>query len=260
MARSGTTVTFQALQGHPNVRALMDEVRVSPFFTRGLEVFTTGGANDYEKDHGMGLLVDALTLIPCSIASPQLMGYGGLPESPKSPSVLANGLKTALSGSADAVQFVEAMTKRASLQDFAVIRVDRRDLVAQFTSLARALNLGVWHSHTNPGAARSSPGATDQPMTIDPAEFAIYCRDALDARRELDRLNATHRVFALDYERDIDTGDRSIYRRMFEFLSLPPIDPTWMRSTKVSPPVESYVTNARELYDLAARLQDEYAT
>ena len=37
MARSGTTVTLQALQGHPDVRTAMDEIRVDPFFTRGID-------------------------------------------------------------------------------------------------------------------------------------------------------------------------------------------------------------------------------
>jgi hypothetical protein len=61
MARSGTTVTHRALYGHPKVCALDDEIRVDPFFTRGIEAFTVGGANPWERENGSLQLFDALT-------------------------------------------------------------------------------------------------------------------------------------------------------------------------------------------------------
>lgn len=254
MARSGTTVTFQAVQGHPDVRASMDEIRVSPFFTRGLGVFTTSGDNPWERDHGLHLLLDAMTLIPDAPPGKDLLGFGGSVEHPKSARVLANGIKVALENQQDAEQFAEAFRTRTSLRDVYLVRVDRRDLVAQHASLYRAVRSGVWHSFYQVAPALKDAKG---PFAIPPEEFERYCRECLAARAVLDRLRESHRVFEIDYERDVDGGDGSVYRRMFEFLSLPPIAPTWMHSTKVSPPVESYVTNARELYEIAARMQDE---
>jgi len=40
--RSGSTLIHLLLKGHPNIVALNDELKVSPFFTKGISTFTFG--------------------------------------------------------------------------------------------------------------------------------------------------------------------------------------------------------------------------
>ena len=130
MARSGTTVTHQALQGHPNVRSSMDELKVAPFFTSGIAAFTVSGANPFEQDNGYGLLLDALTLIPCEQRGLDVLGYGGTDAHPKG-DVLANGIKVAVGSAEEAETLVAALQRHPSLHELAIVRVHRADLVAQ---------------------------------------------------------------------------------------------------------------------------------
>jgi hypothetical protein len=251
MARSGTTVTLQALQGHPDVRTAMDEIRVDPFFTRGIGAFTVSGQNDWEREHGMGLLIDALSLIPGAEGDPKLMGYGGTKAHPKSDRVRANGLKVALGSALEARQLVDAMQENESLREVALIRVHRDDLVAQYASLVRAMRSGVWHSFFKTPASIEHP---EGPFTIPADEFEVYCRDCVTVRAQLDRLKWTHPMLDVSYERDIEAKGIGAFGRVFEFLSLPAIEAVWIGSTKVAPPVAAFVTNWEQLYDIAAKL------
>lgn len=253
MARSGTTVTHQALQGHPNVRSNMDEVKVDPFFTRGLASFTVGGQNEYERDHGYGLMIDALTLIPCDLRTPGLMGYGGLEDVPKG-EVLANGIKVAVGNAKQAEQVVSALTGHASLGDLAVIRVIRRDLVAQHASLQRAVRTGRWHSFSQPTNKDVDPNA---PFEIPEEQFRGYCRDALVALDKLGALRATHRMLDLSYEDEIAALGSAAFHRVYEFLGVPEVDISWIGSKKVAPSVDRYVTNAARLYEVQREEFDE---
>ena len=253
MARSGTTVTHQALQGHPNVRSNMDEVKVDPFFTRGLASFTVGGQNDYERDHGYGLMIDALTLIPCSMRTPGLMGYGGLEDVPKG-EVLANGIKVAVGNAKQAEMVVSALTGHTSLAELAVIRVIRRDLVAQHASLQRAVRTGRWHSFSQPTNQGVAPNA---PFEIPEEQFRGYCRDAVVALEKLGELRGTHRLLDLSYEDEIAALGSDAFQRVFEFLGLPEVDISWIGSKKVAPSVDRYVTNAARLYEIQREEYDD---
>lgn len=253
MARSGTTVTHQALQGHPNVRSNMDEVKVDPFFTRGLASFTVGGQNEYERDHGYGLMIDALTMIPCSLRTPGLMGYGGLEEVPKG-DVLANGIKVAVGNAEQAQMVVAALTSHASLADLVVIRVIRRDLVAQHASLQRAVRTGRWHSFSEQTNNGVDPNA---PFEIPEEHFRGYCRDAIVALEKLGELSSSHVMLDLSYEDEIAAMGTEAFQRVYEFLGLPAVDISWIGSKKVAPSVDRYVTNAARLYEIQREEYDE---
>lgn len=248
MARSGTTVTHRALQGHPNVKSSMDEFRVAPFFTQGIAAFTVSGKNRFERDNAYDLLFDAVTMIPCSLRGPHLMGYGGTDEYPKG-EILANGLKVAVSTVPEAEELVRSLTEFASFRDFAIILVERKDLVAQCASLTRAMRTGRWHSFFKTEGQVENP---DAPFEIPEGQFDFYLQEAAAIHAAFDRLAGTHRTLTLSYEDEIAKLGPAAFRRVHSFLGLPEVLPTWLGSEKVAPPVESFLLNHERLHEMLA--------
>lgn len=246
MARSGTTVTHQALQGHPNVMSSMDELKVSPFFTKGVSIFTVSGVNDWERDHGYEQLLDAMTMIPCTLKGPHLMGYGGTEQQPKG-KILANGVKVAIGSLGEAEDLAAAMTKYRSLKDVVLIRVERRDLVAQFASLQRAMRSGRWHSFYKTAPTVPNP---DAPFEISEDDFHYYCKEAIGIRTAFDQIASTHAVHEISYEDGIQKSGKAVFQKLFDFLGLPKVDPTWLDSEKVAPPLDKFITNTKRLYKI----------
>lgn len=248
MARSGTTVTHQALQGHPNVMSAMDEIKADPFFSKGYAVFTVSGTNDWERDHGYGLLIDALSMIPCRLRGEHLMGFGGTEQHPKG-EILANGLKMAIGSPLEAQLFADAMTRFASLQQVHVILVERRDLVAQCASLMRAMRSGRWHSFFQTDPTVPDPDAS---FAIPEDEFRDYCQQAAAVKEAFARVSSGRRVLRISYEDDIVARGVESFGSLFAFLGLPFVEPSWVASTKVAPPLERFITNTKQLYRILA--------
>lgn len=248
MPRSGTTVTHRALQGHPNVMTMMDELKVEPLFTEGVSGFTVSGNNEHQRDHGYGMLIDALSMVPCSRRGVDVMGYGGTDEYPKR-ETLANGAKLVVSSPRETKKLVEALQQRPSLSELNIIRVVRNDLVAQCASLERARRSGRWHSFFTKEGQEKKSGSADS-FEIDEEEFIIYRDSSHRIQAKLDKLGDTHPHLVLSFEDQIVSKGPEAFLPMLDFLGLPRITPTWLASSKVSPPVRDYVTNADRLYEL----------
>ncbi len=246
MARSGTTVIQQALQGHPNVRSSMDELKVAPFFTKGIAVFTVSGVNDFERDNGYGVLIDALSMIPCGLKGMHLLGYGGTEAVPKA-TALANGVKVAVGSQAEAEDLAKAFETHESLRDVAVVRIERRDLVAQFASLQRAMRSGRWHSFYHAQPTVSDPNA---PFECSGNDFHFYCQEAIAIRAAFDRIGKCCKMVQISYEDEIAKDVSKASGRVFQFLGLPVVAPTWLGSEKVAPPLATFVTNTKRLYEI----------
>jgi hypothetical protein len=243
MARSGTTATHNAIFGHPNVCAMADEFRVDPFFTKGIACFTVGGKNTWERKVNYDALFDAVTKYPVGKPDPEgkrLIAYNGTPSVPKREN-LAHGLKVAIPSAEDAKNLVD------SLQDFfprmRIIHVRRADWVAQFASLERAQSTGVWHTREERPAASQS----DEKLTLSTQKFSAYLKMATEVEQQLHRLHESHAVCEFSYEQDLLPNDPRRAHRLFEFLDLEGMDPTWMRLTKTAPPLEDFVANVDEL-------------
>ena len=253
MARSGTTATHAAIYGHPNICAMADEVRVSPFFTSGVASFTVGGINEYERKLNYGCLFDATTIYPSRAPDPQgkkLISYNGTPESPKADrqGIQANGLKVAIPNAEDAAALVDSLRKY--FLEIKIIHVQRKDWVAQFASLHRATKTGVWHTQGND--APPKPAETGK-MTLPIQPFERYVDMAVEVENLLQSLGESHAVRKVSYEQEISVAGSPWARGVFEFLGVTPIDPTWQRLTKTAPPLEDYVDNVEPLREILAK-------
>lgn len=134
MQRSGTTVTHDYLQGHPEVATPTEEVHAA-FFAAGdasgprfLDVF----------DHVAG----------------RQSGHRAV------------GLKTALPWAAHAVRIADRLRQVPAVR---VVLVERADLVAQLGSLRRAQSVGTWHRDRQTQSDRSG-----MRIRIGADEFAHY--------------------------------------------------------------------------------------
>ena len=224
-SRSGTTVVHLALKGHPNVCALNDELRPEPFFTKGISTFTHGADFEDEKEKGFSAIFDAITLIRAN------------------ESTLANGAKTACNSHVSANVLVGVLQKY--MRDLKVVIILRKDLVAQNGSGIIGKKTGIMHSWYKGFEGRK----VDQ-IKINKWGFIGYVHDVHRMYGELSELKRTHDVLEVWYE-DLLSEGNEFYYKIFRFLGLPEIEPTWLASKKVLPPPQDYIANYSQLnYEL----------
>ncbi|MGC6489083.1 MAG: hypothetical protein ACON4Z_15655 [Planctomycetota bacterium] len=149
-----------------------------------------------------------------------------------------------MSGHPEAVAVCDCL--QTFLPDVRVVLVTRRDLIASCGSLVRARRTGVWHSWSGSGAGR--------PLRISPRALRRYADDARAAVTRLRALEQTHEVLEVSYEDDVCTG--RAHRRLFEFLELEPVDPTWVHLQKLNPDASRYIRNHAQLTRALAALPE----
>lgn len=220
-SRSGTTITHLAIKGHPNVAALNDELKVDPFFTKGISAFTHG--NDYheEKQRGYSSLFNALTLIMSNEQT------------------LAHGVKIACNSHKMARRLVRVLQE--NLQDLKVIIIVRKDLVAQLGSAMSGKKSGIMHSWYKEFEQRKIKQLTIKKWRF--TSFVINVFKMYDVLRELKK---THEVLEIHYE-DLLKNPNRFYSSLFGFLNLPVMEPVWIESKKVMPAPETYIKNYQSL-------------
>jgi hypothetical protein len=132
-----------------------------------------------------------------------------------------------------------------------VVRVSRRDLLAQHASLMLAQQTNKWHSWSEVEKRRVT-------IRIDESEFRSHVERAVGILEKIDGLRASHPVHEVGYERDIvgDTGGG--VAGLYEFLGLSWVAPDWLDSHKVSPQLEEFVENHDEARELFAELRVTY--
>lgn len=230
MPRSGTTLVHKAISGHPNASALNDELRVSPFWDRGLSTFTFGHETPEERRGGHVALFDAVTSIEASAET------------------RAFGVKCCVSSPKEA-ELVVTSTMR-TIPSVKIIVVVRRDLVAQYASLLRAHRTGAWHSWRD----------TDRPpvaqVHIRPLLFDRYVTNALDTMAKLQCAPAAYLVVFEELVVSMVDG----FRGIFDFLALPDVPIDWELGDKVSPVPEAYIDNYHEMSNRLASLVERHAS
>jgi hypothetical protein len=229
-SRSGTTVVHLALKGHPNVCALNDELKPEPFFTKGISTFTHGADFKDEKEKGFSAIFDAITRIRASEKT------------------LANGAKTACNSPELAKAVVTVLQNY--LRDLKVVVILRKDLVAQNGSGVIGKKTGIMHSWY-----KGFEGRKVGKIKINKWRFIAYVHNVHRMYNELSKLKHTHDVLEVRYE-DILSGESEFFNKIFRFLGIPEIEPTWLSSKKVLPPPQDYIANYAALDNSLQRYEN----
>jgi hypothetical protein len=229
-SRSGTTVVHLALKGHPNVCALNDELKPAPFFTKGISTFTHGADFKDEKEKGFSAIFDAITRIRAN------------------ENTLANGAKTACNSPELAKAVVTVLQNY--LRDLKVIIILRKDLVAQNGSGLIGKKTGIMHSWY-----KGFEGRKVGKIKINKLRFIAYVHNVHRMYKALSELKKTHDVLEVCYE-DLLSGKNDFFGKIFRFLGVPEIDPTWLSSKKVLPPPQEYITNYSVLKNSLQRYEN----
>ncbi|MEB3355883.1 MAG: sulfotransferase [Synechococcales bacterium] len=232
MGRSGTTLVHTCLKGHPNVVATNDEVKVKPLFDQGLATYTMSGhahLTEAEKQQGIPALFDAITAIDAT------------------ENTLATGCKVALWSPDEASLLIHAIQKY--LTNLKIIYVERENWIAQYGSVLRAKITRQYHKWVD------KKSQNHVKVNIPLKDFLEYACTCHKIKSEIAKLNKTHQVYHLSYERDILANNSRAYAKVFEFLGLPPVEITWVNSKKVAPPPGEYILNYAYLSEQFERLK-----
>lgn len=227
--RSGTTVTYVAVRDHPQVCGLSDEVDPVALFDRGVLVFTRSEfVNPRLRPVYIPRLFEAIALAEAK------------------PTTRAGGMKSAVANRKQAELMVQSLC--GPLRHVKVILTIRSDLIAQFGSLKRAQATDQWHSWR-------AGNKIDIKLTLDVNEFVNYvktCRELNELLRSI--ASARPDVLELSYETDILADPRGAASKLFAFLGVDDLEPTWVKSEKVAPPPEDYIVNLAELQQALAQI------
>ena len=230
-SRSGTTVTHLAIMGHPNVAALNDEMQVSPFFTKGISTFTHGNDLEEEKERAYSHLFDAITLLKANHET------------------TAHGVKVACNSHERAMALVNVLQNH--LKDLKIIIIVRKDLVAQYGSGIHGAKTGIMHSWY-----REAKDMKVRKIKIKKYLFITYVNNVIKMYNVIRGLENSHDVLEIYYE-DLIRDPQNFYRKIFEFLNLPVINPTWLTSKKVLPAPEDYIINYAAMKSLLLDLKND---
>jgi len=228
-SRSGTTVVHLAIAGHPNVVALNDEMRIVPFFTKGISTFTHGNDLPEEKEKGYSALFDALTSLRTS------------------ENLKARGIKIACNDYAQACVFVDVLQNH--LKDIKVIIMHRRDMVALYGSGQHGKKSGVMHSWY-----KGAESIAVNKIKISKWRFIAFFVRVNKMYEMIGKLTDTHDVLEVNYE-DLLVNPSEEYHKIFSFLNLPNVEPVWLASKKVLPPPSEYITNYDDITLLIDKLE-----
>ncbi len=219
-ARSGTTVTHLILKGHPQIATLNDEVKIMELFGKGISAYTFGNDLDVEINKGYSAAFDMLAMLNVDSETK------------------AAGIKCAVGTIEAANIFVERI--KISLPEVKIILTARKDLLAQYGSLKRARKTRQFHSwvisNINP------PGR----ITVDKGMYSHYFLANMKIIEILRGLKQTNDFLEISYEKDILPGlDYS--HKLYDFIGLDYIEPTWVDSKKVAPSPGDFIKNYDEL-------------
>jgi hypothetical protein len=220
-ARSGTTVTHLILKGHPQVSALTDEVQIMKLFGEGISSYTSGNDSHTESISGFRSAYEMLALLNTS------------------KDTKAAGIKSAVISIEAARVFVECI--KSSFQDVKIIVVVREDILAQYASLIRARKTNVFHSWKIKSDSKNL-----KKINIDKYYYSHYFIENIEIISILRNLRQTNRYLEISYEKDILPGLNYCYK-LYDFLELDYIEPTWVNSDKVAPLPKDFVHNYEKI-------------
>ena len=230
--RSGTTLIHLLLKDHPNVSALNDELRASPFFSEGLSCFTHG--NDYpeEKQLGYVRLFDTITTLMAST------------------NTMANGAKCVCNSKKVAQNLVDVISKH--FQGMKIVHVVRNDLVAQYGSMLSSGKSGIMHSWYK-GYSKQNINR----VNINKHLFIAYILGCLDTDSVISTLKQTNPYYRCNYEKYLKNPD-VVKSDLFNFIQVPDLSVDWLASKKVLPSPERYINQYPAHVALMENIKRQY--
>ncbi len=219
-ARSGTTVTHLILKGHPQVSSLNDEVKVIELFGKGISAYTFGNDLDTEINEGYSAAFDMLATLNMNSETK------------------AAGIKCAV-GTIEAADIFVARIKK-SFPDVKIILTIREDVLAQFGSLKRAKKTKQFHSWVK------SKARSPTKISIDKGIYSHYLLTNIKIIEVLRSLRQTNDFLEVSYEKDILPG-LGYSHKLYEFIELDYVEPTWVNSKKVAPAPGDFIKNYDDL-------------
>lgn len=228
--RSGTTFLHQLLMGHPNVTGIQEEIVVDPLFTNGISNFTHGNEPEEDKKKGFLNLFDAISQI-------------GLKDEK------VCFIKIAFLHPLFCKYFISGYYKY--LNNAKLIIIIRNDLLAQYASQIRMNKTKIVTTTKN----KINPDISLK-LKINRRKFSKYLYNMYFIRKLLQKLEGD--IFYVNYEKDILDKDSNISNRIFNFLSIPNIEPTWQNLLKVSPHPSKYITNYENILIFYEKAKSKY--
>jgi len=212
MQRSGTTVTQSLLTGLPSIAMAPEEIHTS-FFQRAVLATTERGETPRQRSASMRRVFDELA--------------GRAPEH------TVAAVKTALPDAKATAHLAACLAAHAD--DFDLVVVRRRDLLAQLASLRRAQATGIWHRRRG-----DDNSGAELRIVITEAELADYVQTCVDCDSLVQQLLPGRRALLLDYAQHV-VGNQ-VAEELARFLEVElPTGPPRLR--KASPPASHYVVD-----------------
>jgi hypothetical protein len=219
--RSGNTHTHLAVAGHPMVSAFVDEVKVAPFYTEGISVFTRGGEMPDEKERSHMELFRALTSLT------------GKPE-PK-----ARGIHSVMTSPEEAELIVNAIQK--NYPSVKIILISRLNILARLASEMQALKSGKWSVWEKVNI--------EEKISLSKEQLSSFTAASIESMRVLEQLKNSHQVLDCIYEYDIENGNRNFYPKILDFIGVPFADITWKLTYKIAPAPHQFIEDYGMLLD-----------
>lgn len=215
--------------------ALNDELKPEPVFTWSMSTFTF--VNDLPEKRILGAqkLFDAIKSI------------GATSET------RAIGAKTVCNSPVLAGRLVEILRER--FPRLKIVHVVREDLAAMYGSARQARKSGVMHSWYQGYGAPVSTLRIRKWLFTAFALASLRTTHAIRELRELRELRESHDYLELVYE-DYLKDPQPLKQRLFEFIGVPGVEPTWLNSQKVMPPASQYIRNYDQAVTWTTNLRD----
>lgn len=220
VARSGTTLIQQAIEGHPLVNCVNGDVCDYMVADSGPEIFS------YNNVTTSG--VDSTWATKCNLDF--LFNIIGQNHD-------VVGFKTAFHSPDVASRFADRVA--SADRSVKIIATIRKDYLAIEASMQLALKLGRFHAY--------SGDKNNKRIRLDPVVFSQSVLRYNQIISEIRKMTTTMDVLEISYEDEILPGDFSFYPRICEFLKLNEVVPTWLKMKKQAKAPEEYVENYKEL-------------
>lgn len=227
----------EALSTHPQISCVVSEIDPIALFEQGGDTFAWGNdtATNLRPAWGAVKVFEMMTGAPTDAAATHF------------------GVKLAIS-KPRAAKSLKVLTE-PEFSGVKIIRIVRRDSLAQVTSLVRARSRNVW---SNPiSQDRSAEASSKRPtkVAVSKGEFLRYFLSKAVIEKELDSITSSLNTLKLIYEDDIENDVNRALALSQEFLGIPKRS-LELRQKKQGLPLGDTISNFDEISKFASHITE----